>query len=83
MMRTCLKDALVGFDSLQAGIGIGFVLQGQREPVFCAALGHDAYFGAELASVEIENELTGNGFEPRAVLLDDNVATVGEDAQLI
>lgn len=76
------KDALVGLDGLWAGGGIAFVLEREGEPVFGVALGHEADFVAELAGVEIEDELAGDGLQARAVLLDDDVAAVREDAEL-
>ena len=75
------QNAAVGVDGLQMGIGIGFVLQGEREPIVGVALWHDADFVTEFPGVEIEDELAGDGFEVRAVVIDDDVAAVGEDAE--
>src|ERR1700677_3338865 len=75
------EHAAVGVDGLQVRFGVGLVLQSEGKPVIGVALGHDADFVAKLASVEVENELAGDRFEMRAIVIDDNVAAVGEDAE--
>ena len=82
MAGTGGEDVAVGIDGLGAGFGFGFVLAGEGKPVFGISLGHEADFVVELAGVEVEDELAGNGLEAGAVALDDDVAAVGQDAEL-
>src|SRR5215475_10475258 len=42
---------------------------------------HDPNFFAQFACVEIQNELAGEGLEPRAVAFDDDVSSIGNNAQ--
>src|SRR4029077_7914963 len=67
---------------LGGGIGVGLVLQRQRETIFGVSLGHHANLVAQLSSVEIQHELAGDGLEMRAIVIDDDVAAVRKNAQL-
>jgi hypothetical protein len=75
------QNAAVGLDRLGMRFGIGLVLQGEGKPIADVAFGHDANFVAEFAGIEIQHKLAGDGFEVCAVVVDDNVAAVGENAE--
>src|SRR5882762_3764101 len=76
------QHAVVCVHGFGARGGIGFVLQCDCEPVLRAAFRHHANFIVQFARIEIQHELAADGFEAGAVVFDDYVAAVGEDAQL-
>src|ERR1700704_2764938 len=51
------QSMIVRFDRLGPGIFLGVIFERRGQPVIGIRPGHDAYFFAKLASLEIQNEL--------------------------
>src|SRR5260370_42156570 len=76
------QSMIVRFDRLRPGIFLGVIFERGGQPVIGIAPGHDAHSFVKLASLEIQDELTRQRFQPRSIALHYDIFSIGENAQL-